>query len=50
MEVMIDGKKYREESEPEKAALRLLAEVYGRLWAEAFYDPLTEIIQRHGGL
>lgn len=39
MEVMIDGKRYvPAELSPQAEAMKLLAQVYNRLWAEAYYD------------
>jgi hypothetical protein len=40
--VQIDGVNYRRETELEAEARRLLSEVYGCLWTEAYYDPDSE--------
>jgi hypothetical protein len=45
MEVLIDGKRYIEESDFNEA-MRLLREVYGALWTEAHYDPYNESTQK----
>jgi len=42
--VNIDGVKYIPAIERplEQEAIKLLSEVYGRLWTEAYYDPMNE--------
>ena len=47
MEVVIDGKRYRAETELEKEATTLLCDVYGSLWTEAYYDHLCADTQRY---
>lgn len=42
MTVLIDGVRYvPADMQPQDAAMRLLNQVYGRLWAEAHYDALN---------
>lgn len=43
MKVIIDGVRYYPEESEDKEARRLLSEVYGRLWTEAFRDPTNEV-------
>lgn len=43
MEVMIDGKRYvPADMSPPAEAMKLLAQVYGRLWTEAYYDAFNK--------
>lgn len=47
MKVTIDGKEYvPAEASSDATAMRLLAEVYGALWTEAFYDPYNAATQQ----
>lgn len=43
--VVIDGVEYvpRDTFIPDRA-MKLLSEVYGTLWAEGYYDPITEAV------
>ena len=40
--VEINGEKFFRQTEQDKRINQLLTEVYGRLWAEAFYDPYNK--------
>jgi hypothetical protein len=44
--IVIDGVTYHAETEIEKEARLLLSEIYGSLWAEAFYDPYNDATQK----
>jgi hypothetical protein len=46
MNVEIDGVRYHPEQLLEKRAMELLNEIYGSLWAEAFYDPFNDSTQK----
>lgn len=47
--VIIDGVVYVEQTEKQRVideeVTQLLSAVYGRLWAEAYYDPYNEMMQ-----
>ena len=42
MKVTIDGVSYFPEPEPHAEAMKLLRQVYGALWTEAYYDGNSE--------
>jgi len=45
-EVIIDGVRYRPETEMEAEAKRLLSQISAALWAEAYYDPFNDSTKR----
>ena len=46
-EVLIDGVRYvPAEEHPAEEAMKLLRDVYGSLWIEAYYDPTNEMTRR----